>query len=213
LGLIGFNQLLNADRECSETRSNVTPARFSSSLIRQIAQGHDADNAIVVIEHRQATDLVLLHNSLGFFDVLIFDAAGHLPSHDFFHGGDLWISAVRDSSNRKIAVGKHSHEAVSVAHGVVSSIERNDEYLCSNFRVEILQTQSPSLAATPRTLSPSLHGSHGRAFLCPYHDRGNSPREFLFGAATQGAIDAYLARTTKNQNLSSVHLNPLSNLL
>jgi hypothetical protein len=46
-----------------------------------------------------------------------------LPSHDFFHGRALWISAVRDSSNRKIAVGNYSHDAVSTAHGENTDIK------------------------------------------------------------------------------------------
>ena len=34
------------------------------------------------------------------------NAAGDLPSRDFFHGSALWISAVHNRSNRKVAVGK-----------------------------------------------------------------------------------------------------------
>jgi hypothetical protein len=61
--------------------------------------------------------LIFLHNSLGFLDVLIFEAVDGLPRHDFFHGDGLWISSIRDSSNHEIAVGNYSYEAVFVAHG------------------------------------------------------------------------------------------------
>jgi len=46
---------------------------------RKIPKRHDADNAIVMIYYRKAADLIFLHNSLGFLDVLIFEATDGLP--------------------------------------------------------------------------------------------------------------------------------------
>jgi hypothetical protein len=95
--------------------------RYSSTVFivfdREIPERHNAHNAFVPIEHRKTTDLIFLHDPLSFFDILILEAADDLPSHDFFDRGALWISAIRDSSNRKIAIGKYTYEAVSVTDG------------------------------------------------------------------------------------------------
>jgi hypothetical protein len=92
--------------------------RYSSTVFivfdREIPKRNDADNSIVVIEHRKAADLIFLHNSLGFYNVLVLKAIYDFTGHDFFDSGALWISAIRDSSNRKIAIGKYTYEAVSV---------------------------------------------------------------------------------------------------
>ena len=95
--------------------------RYSSTVFivfdREIPERHNAHNAFVPIEHRKTTDLIFLHDPLSFFDILILEAVDDLPSHDFFDRGALWISAIRDSSNRKIAIGKYTYEAVSVTDG------------------------------------------------------------------------------------------------
>ena len=36
---------------------------------RKVPKGHDTDNAIVVIYHRKAVDLIFLHNSLDRFRI------------------------------------------------------------------------------------------------------------------------------------------------
>ena len=58
-----------------------------------------------------------LHHPLSFLDILIFEAVSDFRSHDFFYGSDLWISALRNCSDRKITVSEHSYKAVAVAHG------------------------------------------------------------------------------------------------
>jgi hypothetical protein len=104
---------------------------------REIPERHNAHNAFVPIEHRKTTDLVFLHDPLGFLDVLILEAVDDLPSHSFFHGCGLWISPVRDNSNCNIAVSEHSHKAVAVAHGENTHIKR--AHLPSGFLDRLLQ--------------------------------------------------------------------------
>ena len=106
----------------------------------------------------KTTNLVFLHDPLGFLDVLILEAVDDLPSHSFFHGCGLWISPVRDNSNCNIAVSEYSHKAVSVAHRKNTHIKR--AHLPSGFLSRRLQCDDFHIFCHDTI---KLHGRYGSA--------------------------------------------------
>src|SRR5215467_6219047 len=81
----------------------------------QIAEGNDTNEALLVIEHRQPTDLLVGHTLGKITDLIGLKTVLDLGAH---HVGDTGFrtGASRDPSHGEIPVSDYSHQTLVVAH-------------------------------------------------------------------------------------------------
>src|SRR5499427_9756623 len=88
--------------------------RTAASTCGQIAEGNDAHEALLVIEYRQPTDLLIGHGLGKITDLIVLDAVLHLGAHYVADTG-FRTEALGDPSHGDVAVGDHSHQTLVVA--------------------------------------------------------------------------------------------------
>src|SRR5215472_13149280 len=88
--------------------------RTAVSTCGQIAEGNDTDEALLVIEYRQPTDLLIGHGLSKITDLIALEAVLDLGAH---HVADTGVrtEALGDPSDSDIAVRDHSHQTLVVA--------------------------------------------------------------------------------------------------
>src|SRR5215475_2754619 len=88
--------------------------RTAVSTCGQIAEGNDTDEALLVIEYRQPTDLLIGHGLSKITDLIALEAVLDLSTH---HVADTGVrtEALGDPSDSDIAVRDHSHQTLVVA--------------------------------------------------------------------------------------------------
>src|SRR5215468_5472228 len=95
----------------------------------QISEGNDTNEALLVIEHRQPTDLLIGHSLGKITDFIALKAVLDLGAHHVADTG-FRTEALRDPSHGDIPVSDHSHQTLVVAdrqHADVTLL-----HLCGN---------------------------------------------------------------------------------
>src|SRR5215813_4509244 len=80
----------------------------------QIAEGNDTNEALLVIEYRQPTDLLIGHGLGKITDLIVLEAVLDLGAHHVADTG-FRTEALGDPSHGDIAVRDHSHQTLVVA--------------------------------------------------------------------------------------------------
>src|SRR5206468_2511331 len=85
-------------------------SRGSGPLCGQIAEGNNADQALVAVQNRQTTYLKLFHVACGVLHQLIVVHVLHLRRHHLADLASVWSNTARDRFHRDIAIGQHAYE-------------------------------------------------------------------------------------------------------
>src|SRR5215467_779385 len=88
--------------------------RTAVSTCGQIAEGNDTHEALLVIEYRQPTDLLIGHGLSKITDLIALEAVLDLGAHHVADTGFRTV-AMGDPSHGDIAVRDHSHQTLVVA--------------------------------------------------------------------------------------------------
>ena len=92
-------------------------------LAREVAQGDDAHEAFVSIEHGKPLHLEGGHVARGILDLLVLVAILHIGRHDIAHRAFAGRLSFRNRAHHDVSVADHTDKAVLLAHRYNSGVD------------------------------------------------------------------------------------------
>src|SRR5262245_37383667 len=85
-------------------------------MTRQVGLTDDADDAVAIVHHWYAPDLMSRHQPQAALDQVLLVAGEDPIAHTFVNTGAAWVESASDDPHHDVAVGDHADQPPTVIH-------------------------------------------------------------------------------------------------